>query len=72
MSKRMPSDGRRAPIDGIDTATEDTETAASLGALPFLLQFDPDAIIEVVLVDQPVALPVSQFEALLVDSECEV
>jgi hypothetical protein len=42
------------------------------GALPFLLQPDPEALLEVTLVDRPVALPTSQFEALLVDSECEV
>jgi hypothetical protein len=42
------------------------------GALPFLLQPDPEAVIEVELVDQPMQLPTQQFEALLVDSECEV
>jgi hypothetical protein len=42
------------------------------GALPFLLQADPEAIIEIRLVDYPIDLPQDQFEALLFESECEV
>jgi len=42
------------------------------GALVFLLQSDPQALIEVELVDHPLDLPQEQFEALLIDSECEV
>lgn len=68
-----------APIDrcpmqhsGADQATELRENRTRLGALRFLLQPDPEAMIEVELVDQPVDLPQGQFEALLVDSECEV
>lgn len=45
---------------------------ASPGALCFLLQPDPEAIIEVELVDRPLDLRQDQFEALLADSECEV
>ena len=44
----------------------------SPGALCFLLQPDPEAIIEVELVDQPLDLRHDQFEALLTESECEV
>jgi hypothetical protein len=42
------------------------------GALSFLIQDDPEAIIEVELVDHPLDLPQDQFEALLFESECEV
>ena len=45
---------------------------ANPGALPFLLQPEPEAIVEVELVNHPVKLPHHQFEALLIDSECEV
>jgi hypothetical protein len=45
---------------------------APSGALCFLLQPDPEAIIEVELVDQPLDLRQDQFEALLTESECEV
>ncbi len=41
-------------------------------ASPYLLQPDPAACIQVELVERPVVLPTQQFDALLVDSECEV
>jgi hypothetical protein len=42
------------------------------GAMVFLLEPDPEAAVTVELVDRPVELPQDQFEALLIDSECEV
>jgi hypothetical protein len=42
------------------------------GALSLLLQWDPNAIIEVELIEEPIDLPQDQFEALLFESECEV
>ena len=42
------------------------------GKYSFLLQPEPEAMLTVELVDKPVQLPHEQFEALLIDSECEV
>ena len=38
----------------------------------YLLQPDPAVLFKPVLVDHPTELPSAQYEALLVDSECEV
>ncbi|MBE2200386.1 MAG: hypothetical protein IAE79_17355 [Anaerolinea sp.] len=42
------------------------------GDCSFLLQPEPEAMLVVELVDSPVQLSRKQFEALLIDSECEV
>ena len=42
------------------------------GTHPFLLHPDPEAMLQVELVDHPIELPQDQFTALLIDSECEV
>jgi hypothetical protein len=72
MSDFAPIDRRGTLHDGTGQADEQKGGAALVSALLFLLQPDPEAIIEVELVDQPVDLPQDQFEALLIDSECEV
>ena len=61
------------PFDNSVASVAPTRVSAAPPGVPsFLLQPEPDALLEVVLVDQPVDLPTAQFEALLVDSECEV
>lgn len=42
------------------------------GMFSFLLQPEPEAMLVVELVEYPVQLSYEQFEALLIDSECEV
>lgn len=52
--------------------TNKNDNSVSKGEFSFLLQPEPEAMLIVELVDSPVQLPCDQFEALLIDSECEV
>ncbi len=72
MSILSPIDHQRTKCDQTNRVAEANREPTLLGALPFLLQLDPEAIIAVELVDQPLELPEDQFESLLIDSECEV
>ena len=61
-------------ISHIETNQEEEsrKDPLSIGAMAFLLEPDPEAAVTAELVDHPVELPQAQFEALLIDSECEV
>jgi len=72
MSSPVATQLRQTWLDEINREVRASGYPALPGALCFLLQPDPEAIIEVELVDQPLDLPQDQFEALLTDSECEV
>ncbi len=72
MSNLAPTEHCQALYNEMGQATGAQGDTMLPGALPFLLQPDPEAIIEVELVDRPLDLPEEQFEALLIDSECEV
>lgn len=65
MSSPVPADCQKKLLD---PAHRDSQTDTH----PFLLQPDPSALVEVELVDWPVELAQEQFQALLIDSECEV
>jgi hypothetical protein len=52
--------------------TNKSNSSVAKEAFSFLLQPEPEAMLVVELVDSPVQLPREQFEALLIDSECEV
>jgi hypothetical protein len=58
--------------DGMIQAVEARGNPLNTGAMSFLLEPDPEAAVSTELVDQSVELPQDQFEALLIDSECEV
>jgi hypothetical protein len=72
MSNPASTDRHKVFHDDMGQRGRGNDNPTLPGALPFLLQPDPQAIIEVELLDQPVKLSHNQFEALLVDSECEV
>ncbi len=72
MSSRAPTVSRELLWSSHHSAGEASGSSAVSGMHPYLLQQDPEALIQVELVDHPTELPQDQFVALLVDSECEV
>lgn len=72
MPNFAPNDHSQKLREETSRATEAQGNPSPPGALPFLLQADPEAIIEVELVDQALDLSQDQFQALLFESECEV
>jgi hypothetical protein len=72
MSSQTSTYSGHALRSEIGRTPESNRDRTKPGAQVYLLQPDPDSIIEVHLVDHPLDLPQEQFEALLIDSECEV
>ena len=72
MSNLTLPDRQETARDGMTQVAEARGNPLITGAMTFLLEPDPEATVFTELVDRPVELPQGQFEALLIDSECEV
>ncbi len=72
MSKPTPTSHCHANREAPENVAPAHNDLPSTNTFSFLLQPDSEAGIKVKLVDYLVDLPQEQFEALLIDSECEV